>query len=178
MLTFSIFLGTITWMVLFRVLKFEHAPFPDKDLYMYDTEQKRGILYETPMNKAIQEDGYEGMNHAIEWTSTPHKGRRHFIGEILMGLCRRDRQIALRLMREQLIFSEATFFSRLTHLFGFQPILYSFKGVPSVLIKRLIAPTVWIKDKNSSENTSMNISFSEWCRDISTWYSQEKENTL
>ena len=178
MWTFSIFLGTITWMVLFRILKFKHTSFPDSDLYMYDTEQKRGIMYQTPINKTIQEDGYETMNHTIEWSSTPHKGRRHFIGDLCNGLCRKDRQLALRLMREQLIFSEGALYDRLKRLNGYQPVIYSFDGVPSLLVRRLFAPTVWTRHRNSSPYTSMNISFSEWCHDVSNWYSQQKENTL
>ena len=169
MWTFSLLLGTVSWMVLFKILKFENLSLPNGELYHYDREKACGLLYKEKIQRIISNEGYE-TEELVKWTSNKNKGRRHFVGELCKGLTRDERRQVLCIMRQHLQFSEGGACDRIVYFYGVLPAIYLFSGRSENVLQRLYAPSAWKQTVENPENMVLNLSFSEWCDDISEWY--------
>lgn len=169
MWAFALVLGSVSWMVLFKILKFENLSFPNGELYHYDDEKACGLLYEEKIQRSISNDGYE-TEDLVEWSSKKNKGRRHFVGELCKGLNRDERRQVLSIMRRHLQFSEGGTYDHIVYFYGVFPVVYLFSGRSEKVVRRMFAPSAWKQSVENPENMVLNLSFSEWCDDISEWY--------
>ena len=174
MWAFALVLGSVSWMVLFKILKFENLSFPNSELYHYDDEKACGLLYKEEKLKMISCEGYE-TEDLVEWCSNKNEGRRKFVGELCKGLSRDERRQVLSIMRQHLQFSEGGIYDRMVYLNGFLPVVYVFSRTSKKVIERMFAASAWKQSVENPENIVLNISFSEWCDDISEWYLNKKK---
>ena len=88
MFFFAIVGGTFAWLALSRVLDptLPEAPNPSNYKTTSENDDIVGIL----------------ENPDAAWTSLCGQGRRAFVGDVLSGLSRKDRSMALRILRGQL----------------------------------------------------------------------------
>jgi hypothetical protein len=169
MWAFSLLLGTVSWMVLFKILKFENLYFPNRELYHCDDGQACGLLYKEKIQRSVSNEGYE-TEELVEWSSKKNQGRRAFIGELCKGLSRDERRQVLSIMRYHLHFSEGGPCERMSYLYGVRPVVYLFSQNSKKVVQRMFAPSAWKQSVENPENMVLNLSFSEWCNDISEWY--------
>ena len=153
MFFFAIIGGTFAWLALSRVLDptLPEAPSPSD----YDTTDENDNIVGTLRQKDDK-----------VWTSTCGRGRRAFVGDVLSGLPRKDRSMALRILRGQLKYLSrkgSVAWALMYFLWDAMPLQQSFDGASPALLHRLYAPAAWAYEE------TIGLSYTEWGDAVEDW---------
>ena len=96
------------------------------------------------------------------------RAARAFVGDVLSGLSRKDRSMALRILRGQLKYLSrkgSVAWAFLYFLWDTMPLQRSFDGASPTLLRRLYAPAAWAYEETTS------LSYTEWGDAVEDWCS-------
>ena len=183
---FVLLAGTFGWLTLFKIIRSDTEPVPDRNKYsvveseeMLDTSSEHQKCNQKckDRRKCKKYHGVYEETTSQPWTAQKGQGRRQWCGDVLSGLPRAERQDVLRLMREQLLYvrwlrgDEATW----KHIYRFfrwyTPVCYLFADVSPRVRERLFGPVAWVGFEVLERNT-MTVSFDEWARCVEVWYTE------